>query len=165
MNNFRRVFGQSTVHLMCRCVVQTSGVREWTVFLLQHAGPASIHTWPIILQLEKRKKPWSYEYYIYRHQTKAKVYFYSGCWCMHNWNLFSQTEPVEILFFFSIFSVPVSFNFDWNSVTCNHDSFFCEFYKKIIWGFSVEANLPIDCMAVVVGYLLRFFLDRFTAGK
>jgi hypothetical protein len=81
---------------------------------------------------------------------------------MHNWNLFSQTEPVEILF---LLFLPVSFNFDWNSVTCNYDSFFCEFYKKIIWGFSVEANLPIDCMAVVVGYLLRFFLDRFTAGK
>ncbi len=56
VNNFRRVFGQSTVHLMCRCVVQTSGVREWTVFLLQHAGPASIHTWPIILQLEKKER-------------------------------------------------------------------------------------------------------------
>lgn len=56
VNNFRRVFGQSTVHLMCRCVVQTSGVREWTVFFWTTCLPASIRsTWPIITAGKKEK--------------------------------------------------------------------------------------------------------------
>lgn len=55
VNNFRRVFGQSTVHLMCRCVVQTSGVREWTVFLLQHASQLLYVVRGRLLQLVKGK--------------------------------------------------------------------------------------------------------------
>jgi hypothetical protein len=112
VNNFRRVFGQSTVHLMCRCVVQTSGVREWTVFLLQHASQLLYVVRGRLLQLEKGKNPGGMNITFIDTKPKPKFIFILVVGVCIIEIYLVRPNLLKFFSFFSFFSVPASFNLD-----------------------------------------------------
>lgn len=109
LNNFRRVFGQSTVPFdVSACCSNLWG--SWVDrFFFCYNMPAQLlyvvrgrlfYSWK-----KKRKKTRSYEYYIYRHQTKRKQFIFIlvvGV-CIIEIYLVRPKKPVEILFFFFLF--------------------------------------------------------------